>query len=162
CVGSNRLEKNDCNFPWRSDDNRLGAHDQTTVREQESPRPAHPGKKGPPPGATATEPPRGKPLPLDKLFQERSHRPHPVVRRGYRRAGWSATAPQLLLTGHQPDKTRPCQADPEGGLTGEGFSCTTEKSQLGLALIERAQERDRPPTWPQQAEKNRTEPDKTP
>src|SRR5262249_10582236 len=25
CVGSNRLEKNDCNFPWRSDDNRLAA-----------------------------------------------------------------------------------------------------------------------------------------
>src|SRR5262245_42690921 len=74
CVGSKRLEKNDCNFPWRSDDNRLGAYDQTTVREQESPRPAHPGKKGSPPGATATEPPRGKPLPLDKLFQERSHR----------------------------------------------------------------------------------------
>src|SRR6516225_6672517 len=49
--------------------------DQTTVRAQESPRPAHPGNKRCPPGATVTEPPRGKPLPLDKLFQERPHRP---------------------------------------------------------------------------------------
>src|SRR6516165_6257558 len=52
--------------------------DQTTVRAQESPRPAHPGKKRGPLGATVTEPPRGKPLPLDKLFQERSHRPRCV------------------------------------------------------------------------------------
>ena len=48
---------------------------QTTVRAWGSPRPAPPGKKRCPPGATVTEPPRGKPLPLDKLFQERPHRP---------------------------------------------------------------------------------------
>src|SRR5215467_6254509 len=48
---------------------------QTTVRAQESPRPAHSGEKRCPPGATATEPPRGNPLLLDKLFQERTHRP---------------------------------------------------------------------------------------
>ena len=51
---------------------------QTTVRAQESPRPARCGKKRCPPGATVTEPPRGKPLPLDKLFQERPHRPRGV------------------------------------------------------------------------------------
>ena len=49
--------------------------DQTAVRAQESPRPAHSGKERCPPGATVTEPPRGKPLSLDKLFQERTHRP---------------------------------------------------------------------------------------
>src|SRR5262245_28468409 len=53
--------------------------DQTTVRAQESPRPAHSGEKRGPPGATVTEPPRGKPLLLDKLFQERPHRPAAVA-----------------------------------------------------------------------------------
>src|SRR6516162_1188133 len=48
---------------------------QTTARPQESLCPAHPGKKRCPPSATVTEPPRGKRLPLDKLFQERTHRP---------------------------------------------------------------------------------------
>ena len=49
--------------------------DQTAVRAQESPRPPNPRNKRRPPGATVTKPPRGKPLPLDRLFQERSHRP---------------------------------------------------------------------------------------
>src|SRR5215470_11524730 len=48
---------------------------RTTVRAQESPRPARSGKKRGPPGATVTEPPRGNPLLLDKLFQERLHPP---------------------------------------------------------------------------------------
>src|SRR5262249_8845671 len=52
-----------------------GPDNQTTARAQESPRPTNPRNKRCPPGATVTEPPRGKPLPLDKLFQERSHRP---------------------------------------------------------------------------------------
>src|SRR5215470_19586246 len=59
---------------------------QTTVRAQESPRPAHSGEKRCPPGATVTEPPRGKPLPLDKLFQERPHRPKQLRRVGPPRA----------------------------------------------------------------------------
>jgi hypothetical protein len=49
--------------------------DQTTVRAQESPRPTNPRNKRHPPGAIVTKPPRGKPLLLDKLFQERPDRP---------------------------------------------------------------------------------------
>lgn len=74
-----------------------------------------------------------------------------------RQVGWSATALQLLPTGHQPDKTRPCRADPEGGLTGEGIPETTEKSQPGLASKERAQGLDRPRQGPKRPKK----PDKT-
>ena len=70
--------------------------DQTTVRAQESPRPAHPGKKRGPLGATVTEPPRGKPLPLDKLFQERPHRPnYPKWAKGRRQQGHSPSCPWI-------------------------------------------------------------------
>src|SRR5262245_38832031 len=44
--------------------------DQTTVRAQQSSRLTNPRNKRRSPGATVTKPPRGKPLLLDKLFQE--------------------------------------------------------------------------------------------
>ena len=66
---------------------------QTAVRAQESPRPAHSGKKRCPPGATVTEPPRGKPLPLDKLFQERTHRHARASRTAQRASGRNADEP---------------------------------------------------------------------
>jgi hypothetical protein len=49
--------------------------DETAAGAQESPRPTSPRKMRRTPRATGTELPRGKPFPLDKLFQERSHRP---------------------------------------------------------------------------------------
>ena len=48
---------------------------ETTARAQEPPRPINPQRAQRTPGATATEQPGGEPFPLDKLFQERTHRP---------------------------------------------------------------------------------------
>src|SRR5262249_19612352 len=52
-----------------------GPEHGTTVRAQGSPRPTDQSKGERTPGATGTQQPGGKPVPLDKLFQERSHRP---------------------------------------------------------------------------------------
>jgi hypothetical protein len=45
CVGSNRLDKNDCNFPWRSDDNRLGARRPGGGKSAGIPAPGAPREK---------------------------------------------------------------------------------------------------------------------
>jgi hypothetical protein len=48
---------------------------EPTVRTQESPRPTKQSKGDHTPGATVMQQPGERPFPLDKLFQERSHRP---------------------------------------------------------------------------------------
>src|SRR5262249_10582237 len=79
--------------------------DQTTVRAQESPRPAHSGEKRCPPGATVTEPPRGNPLLLDKLFQERPHRPRHRGVGGHAGHPWAMQ--RVLGAGRASDSTGP-------------------------------------------------------
>src|SRR5262249_50197164 len=44
CWEQSRCEKNDCNFPERSDDNRDGADNETKVRAQELLPPNEPGE----------------------------------------------------------------------------------------------------------------------
>ena len=56
--------------------------DETKARAQGPPRPTNPKAMRRPPGATSTESRGGEPFPLDRLFQERPHRPE--------------TAPQLV------------------------------------------------------------------
>src|SRR6516165_3544034 len=49
--------------------------DETKARAQGPPRPTNPKAMRRPPGATSTESRGGEPFPLDRLFQERPHRP---------------------------------------------------------------------------------------
>ena len=83
-LGAIASEKNDCNFPQRSDDNRDESRRETTASTQGSLRPTNRKDTRLTPGAIVTRKPRGSRFLLDKLFQERSETPKQF---GTKRAG---------------------------------------------------------------------------
>src|SRR5262249_48512706 len=65
----------------RSDDNRDEPRNRDNEKKARFSAANEPEEFAPSPGAPVTEPPGGKPFPLDKLFQERSDTPRQVFDR---------------------------------------------------------------------------------
>ena len=86
-LGAIASEKNDCNFPKRSDDNRDESRKEPTASTQSSLRPTNRKSTRRTPGATEARKPRGEPFPLDKLFQERSDTPRAIRLSALRASG---------------------------------------------------------------------------
>jgi len=105
CWEQSRLQRTIATSRSEATTTETNPEEETTASTQDSLRPTNRKDTRLAPGAPVTQKPRGKPLPLDKLFQERSDTPTPVSSTGSR---GPATPLVLVLEGrcHRPAAAR--------------------------------------------------------